>query len=59
MTNVQKAVFGDSTTTLLPHPTDFTFALFVEMTGAGDAVVLVALELVETVAGALVGDDVL
>jgi hypothetical protein len=59
MANVQKAVFSDSTAALLPNAANFSLALFIEMTGAGHTVVLVALELMEAVGSTLVGDDVL
>lgn len=60
MVNVEKAVGRHAAASLLPHAAHFAFALLQQMAGAGDAVVFVALQLVQRVAGAaLVGGDVL
>lgn len=57
--NVKESVFSDAASTLLPDTSNFPFGLLVEVSGASDAVVFVALQLVETVSGAFVSDDVL
>ena len=59
MANIKETVFGDSAATFLPNTTNFSLAFLVEVTGAGNAVVLIALQLMETVSSSLVRDDVL
>ena len=59
MANIEETVFGDSAASFLPNSTNFSLAFLVEMTGTGDTVIFIALQLVETVSGAFVGDNVL
>lgn len=51
MANVEEAVGGDATPPLLPNPPHLSFALLQQMARPGDAMVLVALQLMQRVAG--------
>jgi len=59
MANVQKTVFGYSTTSLLPHPPHFAFALLVQMAGTCHTMQLVALQLMQAVRCSFVGHNIL
>lgn len=59
MANVKEAIFSDTTATLLPHATNFSFAFLVQMTGASHAVIFIALKLVQAVSGSFIRHNIL
>lgn len=59
MINVQKTVSSYSASSLLPHTPHFTLALFQQMARFCDAVIFVALQLMQRISSAFVGGQIL